>query len=103
MTACRGRSQAKLRQIGFGYFDFAHVVVVEELGLAVIPVDPHARPIAGTYRALIVRAAAPRNTLADLELFGLGWSHCAPLPHYHAHNGEQISLVSSGELARRGH
>ena len=70
-------SVSKLRQIGSGYFDFAHVVVVEELVLAIVPFDPHARPIAGTYRALIVRAVMPSNALADLELFGLGWSHCA--------------------------
>ena len=61
--------KAKLRQIGFGYFDFAHVVVVEELVLAIVPFDPHARPIAGTYGALIVRAVVPSNTLADLESF----------------------------------
>ena len=52
-------------------------MVVEELVLAIVPFDPHARPIAGTYRALIVRAVMPSNALADLELFGLGWSHCA--------------------------
>ena len=45
--------------------------------LAVVPFDPHARPIAGTYRALIVRAVMPSNALADLESFGLGWSHYA--------------------------
>jgi hypothetical protein len=65
-----------LDQIRFGYFDFAHIVVVEELVLAVVPFDLHARPIAGTYRALIVRAVMPSNALADVETFGLGWSHC---------------------------
>ena len=40
-----------LDQIRFGYFDFAHIVVVEELVLAVVPFDLHTRPIAGTYRA----------------------------------------------------
>ena len=46
--------------------------------LVIIPFDPHARPIAGAYRALIVRAVMPSNALADLESFGLGWSHSAP-------------------------
>jgi hypothetical protein len=55
------RVSAKLRQIGSGYFDFAHVVVVEELVLAIVPFDPHARPIAGTCRALIVRCHAKQR------------------------------------------
>jgi hypothetical protein len=45
---------------------------MEELVLAVVPFDPHARPIAGTYRPLIVRAVMPSNALADVETFGLG-------------------------------
>ena len=68
--------KAKLDQIRFGYLDFAHIIVMEELVLAVVPFDPHARPIAGTYRALIVRAVMPGNALADVETSGLGWSHC---------------------------
>ena len=75
MKALR-KAKAKLDQVRFGYFDFAHVIVMEELVLAVVPFDPHARPIAGTYRALIVRAVMPSNALADVETFGLGWSHC---------------------------
>ena len=75
------KGQAKLDQVRLGYFDFAHIIVVEELVLAVVPFDPYARPIAGTYRALIVRAVMPSNALADVETFGLGWSHrvdCQP-------------------------
>jgi hypothetical protein len=68
---CGSRGQAKLDQIRSGYFDFAHIIVVEELVLAVIPYDLHTGPIAGTYRALIVRAVMPSNALADLETFGL--------------------------------
>ena len=45
--------------------------MVKELVLAVVPFDPHARPIAGTYCALIVRAVMPSNALADFETFGL--------------------------------
>lgn len=48
---------------------------MKELVLAVVPFDSHARPIAGTYRALIVGAVTPSNALTDLEAFGLGWSH----------------------------
>jgi hypothetical protein len=70
------------REIRFGYFDFAHIVVVEELVLAVVLFDLHARPIAGTYRALIVRAVTPSNALADVETFGLGWSHCVHCQPY---------------------
>ena len=56
--------------------------MVEELVLAIVAFDPHARPIAGTYRALIVRAVMPSNALADFETFGLGWSHLRSLPTY---------------------
>jgi hypothetical protein len=58
-----------------GYFDFTHIIVMKELVLAVVPFNAHAGPVAGTYGALIVSAVMPGNTLADLEAFGLGWSH----------------------------
>jgi hypothetical protein len=68
--------------------------VVEELVLAIVPFDPHARPIADTYRALIVRAVMPNNALADLET--LDWvgviALTATLPFS---NGEPISLISA--------
>lgn len=64
-----------LLQLTFRHFDFGHVVVVKELVLAVVPSDPHARPIAGRYRALIVRAVVPSDALADFEPFGLVGSH----------------------------
>lgn len=65
----------RLDQIRSGHFDFVHIIVMKELVLAVVPFDSHARPVAGTYRALIVCAVMPSNALADLEAFGLGWSH----------------------------
>ncbi len=70
------RGKAKLDLTRSGYFDFAHIIVVEELVLAVVPFDTHARPVASAYRALIVRAIMPSNALSDLETFGLTWSHC---------------------------
>ena len=56
--------------------------MVEELVLAVVPFDLHARPIAGTYRPLIVRAVMPSNALADVETFGLGLESLRSLPTY---------------------
>jgi len=39
-------SDAALLQIASTHFNFIHVVVMEELVFAIIPCDPHARPIA---------------------------------------------------------
>lgn len=61
-------------------FNFTHIVVVKELVLAVIPSDPYARPIAGCYRALIIRAIVPCHALVYPQFSGLGWSHEGALP-----------------------
>ena len=58
-----------------GYFDFAHIILMKELVLTVVPFDSYARPVAGTYRALIVGAVMASNALTYLEAFGLGRSH----------------------------
>ena len=56
-----------LWQVISSHFDFGHVVVVKELGLAIIPSDPHARPIAGCDGALISQAVMPSDALPDSQ------------------------------------
>jgi len=64
-----------LLRISFSRLDFGHVVVVKELVLAIIPCDPHARPVAGCDGTLIGRTVMPCYTLADFESFGLVGFH----------------------------
>jgi len=45
--------------------------VMKKLGLAVVPLDLHTRPIGSEDRALIGRAVMPRDAVADFQLFGL--------------------------------
>jgi hypothetical protein len=54
---------------------FGHVVVVQKLGLAVVPLDLDPRPIGSDDGALIGRAVMPRNAVADFQSFGLFGCH----------------------------
>src|SRR5262249_50215448 len=58
-----------------GATHFGHVVVMKKLGLTVVPVDLHARPIGSDDRALIRRAVMPGHAVAEFQLFGLGGCH----------------------------
>ena len=60
---------------------FGHVVVMNKLGLTVVPLDLHARPIGSDDRALIGRAVMPSYAMAYFQSFGLVGCHDAILSH----------------------
>jgi len=54
---------------------------MKKLGLTVVPLDLHARPIGSDDRALIRRAVMPSYAVADFQSFGLVARHGAILDH----------------------
>jgi hypothetical protein len=56
-------------------FDFGHVVVVKKLVFAIVPCDPHPRPIAGCDCSLIGCAIMPSDSMADFQSLGSFGSH----------------------------
>jgi hypothetical protein len=48
---------------------------MKKLGLTVVPLDLHARPIGSDDRALIRRAVMPSHAVADFQSFGLVGCH----------------------------
>src|SRR5262249_47742096 len=56
------------------------VVMMKKLGLTVVPLDLHARPIGSDHRALIRRAVMPSHAVADFQSFGLVGRHDGILP-----------------------
>ena len=53
---------------------------MKKLGLTVVPLDLHARPIGSDDRALIRRAVMPSHAVADFQSFGLVGRHDGILP-----------------------
>jgi hypothetical protein len=70
---------AKLKG-GRGATHFGHVVVMKKLGLTVVPLDLHARPIGSDDRALIRCAVMPSHAVAYFQSFGLVGRHDGILP-----------------------
>ena len=48
---------------------------MKKLGVTVVPLDLHARPIGSDDRALIRRAVMPSHAVADFQSFGLVGCH----------------------------
>ena len=78
---------------------FGHVVVMKKLGLTVVPLDLHARPIGSDDRALTGRAVMPSHAVAGFQSLGLVGCHDAIL----SHEGYSVPLLRTllSEMLRR--